>query len=91
MPHFHLNPQAANAAAAYLMTFKSKAINEMPEEEGDYDAGNAIRREAQCVVCHKTQERGDLLVGGTIGPSLLKLGNKVNQRWLVAFLRDQSS
>ena len=88
MPHYHLNPQAANALAAYLMTFKSKAIDEMPEQQGDYEAGDAIRREAQCVVCHKTQERGDVLVGGTIGPSLLKLGNKVNQRWLVAFLRD---
>ena len=88
MPHYHLNPQAANALAAYLMTFKSKAIDEMPEQQGDYEAGDAIRREAQCVVCHKTQERGDVLVGGTLGPSLLKLGNKVNQRWLVAFLRD---
>ena len=27
-------------------------------------------------------------VGGTIGPDLRKLGNKVNQRWLVAFFKD---
>jgi mono/diheme cytochrome c family protein len=61
----------------------------MPEPNGDSDAGITIFREAQCIVCHVTKEdhQGNP-VGGTIGQDLRKLGNKVNPRWLVAFLKN---
>lgn len=89
MPHFHLHRPAAIALAAYLMTFKEQAIDAIAEEEGDYDAGGNIYRRLQCIVCHTTREdRDGNPVGGYIGPSLLKVGNKVNRRWLVAFLED---
>ncbi len=89
MPHFRLRQPAANALAAYLMTFADKAIDATADEEGDYDAGATINRKLQCIVCHKTREdsQGNL-VGGDIGPSLLKIGNKVNRRWFVTFLQD---
>ena len=46
-------------------------------------------RQSQCITCHVTREdtRGNP-VGGTIGPDLRKVGNKVNRRWLVAFFKD---
>ncbi|KKL24705.1 hypothetical protein LCGC14_2412660, partial [marine sediment metagenome] len=88
MPHYHLSRPMANALAAYLMTSTDKTIDALEQQEGDYDAGGTIFREFQCIVCHVTQERGGTLVGGTIGPNLMKIGNKVNQPWLVTFLKD---
>ncbi len=88
MPNFHLSPFSANALAAYLMTFRNEAIDTMPEQEGDYDAGAQLHLDEQCIDCHVSLERGGKLVGGNIGPDLRKIANKVNQRWLVAFYKD---
>ncbi|MGO9109657.1 MAG: c-type cytochrome [Thermoguttaceae bacterium] len=89
MPQFHLRPQAANALAAYLATFHDTSIDASPEPKGDHDAGAAIFRRLQCITCHVTREdaRGNP-VGGTIGPDLRRVGNKVNKCWLAAFFRD---
>ncbi len=89
MPVFHLPAPAANAIGAYLMSFKDPAIDSMPQPKGNHGAGADIFRESQCIVCHVTREddQGNP-VGGTFGPDLRKLGNKVNQRWLVAFLKN---
>ncbi len=89
MPHYALTPHSANALAAWLMTHRNEAIDTMPERKGHYDAGANVYREAQCIVCHVTKlDYADNPVGGEIGPNLLRLGNKVNQRWLVAFFRN---
>ena len=89
MPNFHLHPQEANALAAYVMTFKDKAIDALPNMKGDHDAGAIIFRESQCIICHVTREdsQGNG-VGGVIGPDLRKVGNKVNVRWLTTFLKN---
>ncbi len=89
MPRYDLVPEAVQALSAYLMTFHDPAIDALAEPAGDHDAGNAIYREAQCIVCHVTKEdvRGNP-VGGTIGPDLRKIGNKVGERWLVSFLQN---
>ena len=89
MPQFGLRPQAADALAAYLMTFRDQAIDGLAEKAGDHDAGATIFRQSQCITCHVTREdtRGNP-VGGTIGPDLRKLGNKVSKRWLLAFFKD---
>jgi mono/diheme cytochrome c family protein len=89
MPDFHLRASEANALAAYLMTFKDKAIDELPEPKGDHDAGADIFRQSQCIICHVTREdsQGNG-VGGVIGPDLRKVGNKVNNRWLYTFLKN---
>ena len=89
MPRYDLNREAVQALSAYLMTFRDPAIDSLSEPKGDHDAGNTIYRESQCIVCHVTKEdsQGNP-VGGSIGPDLRKIGNKVNQRWLVAFLKN---
>ena len=89
MPYFGLNSKEANALAAYLMTFKDKAIDDSQEPKGDHDAGADIFRESQCITCHVTREdsQGNG-VGGIIGPDLRKVGNKVNKRWLFTFLEN---
>ena len=92
MPHYKLNSAAVNALSAYLMTFRNQAIDKAPQPAGDYDAGASVYREAQCIVCHVTKlDYADNPVGGQIGPNLLKIGNKVNQRWLRAFFKDPHS
>jgi mono/diheme cytochrome c family protein len=89
MPQFDLNHEAIAALSAYLMTFRDLAIDNSPEAKGNHDVGNTIYREGQCIVCHVTKEdaQGNP-VGGNVGPDLRKVGNKVNQRWLVAFLKN---
>jgi mono/diheme cytochrome c family protein len=89
MPRYGLNSEAVQALSAYLMTFRDLAIDSLPEPAGAHDAGNAIYREAQCIVCHVTKEdvHGNP-VGGTVGPDLRKIGNKVSPRWLVEFLKN---
>ncbi len=92
MPHFRLDPGAVDAITAYLMTARNETIDKMEKSEGDYDTGATAYREAQCIVCHVTKlDYADNPVGGEIGPNLLKIGNKVNQQWLVAFLQDPHS
>ncbi len=92
MPDFSLNPGAVTALASYLMTFRNETIDNLPAPEGDYDVGATIYRESQCIVCHVTKlDHADNPVGGQIGPNLLKIGNKVNQRWLVSFLKNPHS
>lgn len=89
MPHYGLTGEHANALAAWLMTFRDEEVDSHADEEGDYDAGADVYREAQCIVCHVTKlDYADNPVGGDIGPNLLQLGNKVNQSWLVSFFRD---
>ncbi|MFV1965827.1 MAG: c-type cytochrome, partial [Pirellulaceae bacterium] len=93
MPDYYLAPGAIDALAAYLMTAHNPQIDNMDEWEGDYDAGaNLCREGGQCIVCHVTRlDYADNPVGGQIGPSLLKTGNKINQQWLVAFFQDPHS
>jgi len=89
MPHYGLTEVAANALAAWLMTFRDEEVDSHVDDEGDYDAGADVYREAQCIVCHVTKlDYADNPVGGDIGPNLLQLGNKVNQSWLVSFFRN---
>jgi mono/diheme cytochrome c family protein len=89
MPNYNLTRPAVQALASYLMTFRDPAIDTLPEPDGDSDAGKTVYREGQCIVCHVTKEdsQGNP-VGGVIGPDLRKIGNKVNQRWLVSFLKN---
>lgn len=93
MPRYRLSPAEVNALAAYLKeTFRSKAIDEMPDPKGDYDTGATVYREAQCIVCHVTKlDYEENPIGGEIGPNLLRIGNKVRQRWLVTFLKNPHS
>jgi mono/diheme cytochrome c family protein len=89
MPRYDLNREAVDSLSAYLMTFRDPAIDVSRGPAGDSDAGNTIYREAQCIVCHVTKEdtQGNP-VGGTMGPDLRKIGNKVDTRWLVEFLKN---
>ncbi|MCH7725290.1 MAG: c-type cytochrome [Planctomycetes bacterium] len=92
MPRYDLSPEAVASLSAYLMTFRSDKIDGLPEPKGDFDEGTAVYREAQCIVCHVTKvDYADNLVGGTVGPDLRRIGNKVNARWLVAFLNNPHS
>lgn len=92
MPRYQLSPGAVDALAAFLMTARNEAIDNMDKPDGDYDAGANVYREAQCIVCHVTKlDYADNPVGGQIGPNLLKIGNKMNQQWLVPFFQDPHS
>jgi mono/diheme cytochrome c family protein len=89
MPRFDLQGEAVESLSAYLMTFRDPSIDGSPVAEGNPEAGATINREAQCIVCHVTKEdSAGNPVGGVLGPDLRKIGNKVERRWLVAFLKN---
>ena len=48
---------------------------------------STANRSALCATSRKRTRQGNP-IGGTIGPDLRKIGNKVNQRWLAAFLKN---
>ncbi len=92
MPQYPLPSGAIDGLAAFLMTARDEKIDNAPQPKGDYDTGADIYRESQCIVCHVTKlDYADNPVGGHIGPNLMKIGNKINQKWLVAFFQNPHS
>ncbi len=92
MPQYGVSADAVEALADYLLTFRDPAIDSMPPPAGESAAGAALYRESQCIVCHVTKEdaQGNP-VGGSIGQDLRRLAEKVNPRWLSAFLGNPHS
>ena len=101
MPQFPLNEKELRAFSAYLSTLKGKAIEPAGfdsrvvagwEKKPDtVDQGEVRFRQMFCTTCHSvavTRAGETKLIGGEIGPELTKVGSKVSQDWLVAWLRD---
>jgi len=101
MPQFPLNEKELRAFSAYLSTLKGKAIEPAGfdsrvvagwEKKPDtVDQGEVRFRQMFCTTCHSvavTRAGETKLIGGENGPELTKVGSKVSQDWLVAWLRD---
>ncbi|HEY3381026.1 MAG TPA: c-type cytochrome [Vicinamibacterales bacterium] len=52
-------------------------------KKGDTAKGKALFGELRCVTCHAVEGRG-----GTTGPELTRIGDKVRRDWLFGFLKD---
>ena len=102
MPQFRLTDQEIAALSAYLMTFKNRTIEPYKFDQSVAgnkssdvaDQGEVRFRQMFCTTCHSlavTQGDETKMIGGDIGPELTKVGSKVNQDWLVAWLRDPQS
>jgi mono/diheme cytochrome c family protein len=101
MPHFALTPPEISALSAYLSSLKSEpaeAHDFSPATLGalknkpDVVAEGEIRfQQMFCTTCHSlavTRAGVTEVIGGDIGPELTKIGTKVNENWLIGWLRN---
>jgi len=101
MPQFRLNDAGLRDLSAYLSSLQgepiepyrfSPAVLAALEKNPETATQGELRfRQMFCSTCHSLAviRAGETkLIGGDIGPELTKVGSKVNQEWLIAWLRD---
>ena len=100
MPKSRLKEEEIKALSAYLSAQKAKPIEPYKINPAVIAAwskkatlisdGEVRFRQMMCTTCHPvavTRGGETKLIGGNIAPELTKAGSKVNEEWLVAWLR----
>src|SRR5208282_6544489 len=101
MPQFRLNDAELRDLSAYLSSLQGELIEPyrfspavvaaLAKNPETATQGELRFRQMFCSTCHSLAviRAGETkLIGGDIGPELTKVGSKVNQEWLIAWLRD---
>ena len=104
MPKFRLSEDELKALSAFLSAQKTKPLQSYKisasvvsawSKKPDLLSQGEVRfRQMMCTTCHSlavTRAGETKLIGGNIAPELTKIGSKVNQDWLLAWLRDPKS
>ena len=101
MPKFRLTEDELKALSAFLSVQKGKPVTPYKINPALVAAwskrpdlisqGELLFRQMMCTTCHPlavTRAGETKLIGGNIGPELTKVGSKVNEQWLIAWLRE---
>ncbi|MGA2271965.1 MAG: c-type cytochrome [Bryobacteraceae bacterium] len=104
MPQFRLKEDEINALSAFLSVQKAKptetykinpSVVTMLSKSPELLAQGEVRfRQMMCTTCHSLAARRageSKMIGGEIAPELTKVGSKVNEEWLIAWLRNPQS
>ncbi len=86
MGNFRLTDAEIASLDALLLSQKKVAPVEpagVDWKKADTAAGRALFGELRCVSCHAVNGRG-----GTMGPELTRIGDKVRREWLFGYLKD---
>jgi len=86
MGNFRLAGDEIGSLQAFLLSQKAQAPLDgagVDWKKADTDNGKALFGELRCVSCHAVNGRG-----GTMGPELSRIGDKVRRDWLFSFLKD---
>jgi mono/diheme cytochrome c family protein len=86
MGNFRLSHAEIASLRALLLSQKSLAPLEpsgIDWKRADTASGRALFGELRCVSCHAVNGRG-----GTMGPELSRVGDKVRRAWLFSYLKD---
>jgi cytochrome c2/cytochrome c5 len=85
MGNFRLSGAEIAGLRALLLSQKAQGPEaiEMDWKKADTAAGRALFGQLRCVSCHAVNGRG-----GTMGPELSRIGDKVRRDWLFGYLRD---
>jgi cytochrome c2/nitrate reductase cytochrome c-type subunit len=86
MGNFRLSDEEVGGLQAFLLS--QRAIPALDSttidwRKADTANGRALFGELRCVSCHSVNGRG-----GTMGPELTRIGDKVRRDWLFSFLKD---
>ncbi|HET6929427.1 MAG TPA: c-type cytochrome [Candidatus Acidoferrum sp.] len=101
MPRFRLKEEEIKALSAYLSVQKAKPIERYKINPAVVAAwskkptlvsdGEVRFRQMMCTTCHPvavTRGGETKLIGGNIAPELTRVGSKVSEEWLIAWLRN---
>jgi mono/diheme cytochrome c family protein len=104
MPKFRLKEEEIRALSAFLSVQKARplaaykinpaVVSAWSKNPELLSQGELRFRQMMCTTCHSlavTRAGETKLIGGNIGPELTKVGSKVNEEWLVTWLRDPQS
>jgi mono/diheme cytochrome c family protein len=104
MPKFRLKEEEIRALSAFLSVQKAKPIEKYKinpavaaasSKRPDLISQGEVRfRQMMCTTCHSlavTRAGETKMIGGDIGPELTKVGSKVSEEWLVAWLWNPNS
>ena len=86
MGNFRLSDAEISSLRALLLSGKAQAPLEatgVDWKKADTASGRALFGEVRCVSCHAVNGRG-----GTMGPELSRIGDKVRREWLFSYLKD---
>lgn len=86
MGNFRLSSDEIAGLQAFLLSQSAQASLDstgIDWKKGDAANGRALFGEARCVSCHAVNGRG-----GTMGPELTRIGDKVRRNWLFSYLKD---
>jgi len=87
MPDFRLSGDEVESLTAFLLSLRAVAPlapeGATPGRRGDAARGGALFRTSRCVTCHMVNGRG-----GTTGPELTRVAQKVGVDWLASYLAD---
>jgi mono/diheme cytochrome c family protein len=104
MPKFRLKDEEIKALSGFLSVQRAKPLENYKinpavvatwSKKPDLMAQGEVRfRQMMCTTCHSlavTRAGETKMIGGEIGPELTKVGSKVNEEWLVAWLWNPKS
>ena len=86
MGNFRLSDEDITGLQAFLLSQRTTApldSTTVDWRKADVSNGRALFGELRCVSCHAVNGRG-----GTMGPELTRIGDKVRRDWLFSFLKD---
>ena len=84
MPRFRLDEEQRELLADFITSLPGPRLEDAdPLNEGDPEAGRSLFGQSRCTTCHSLKGKG-----GTLAPPLDRIGEKVEARWLVAWLMD---
>lgn len=104
MPKFRLKEDEIRALSAFLSVQRARPIEKYKinpvvvttwNKKPDLLSQGELRfRQMMCTTCHSlavTRAGETKMIGGDVGPELTKIGSKVNEEWLIAWLRNPKS
>ena len=86
MGNFRLSPDEIASLQSFLLSQRAQAPLDsagIDWKKADTANGRALFGELRCVSCHSVNGRG-----GTMGPELTRIGDKVRREWLFSYLQD---
>jgi sulfur oxidation c-type cytochrome SoxX len=87
MPRFPLSKAETEQLTAFLATQRvTLPPRGDPVNEGDPDAGRSLFGTTRCTTCHQFKGKG-----GTVGPALDRIGERLSPEWLMAWLANPQS